>query len=287
MTGRIIRGVGGLYYVAAREDIYECSARGKFRKAKIVPTVGDFVEFTVLDETAKKGALDKIEKRKNSLIRPRVANIDTAVITFAAASPDINMDLLDRFLILAETQNIPNIVICINKSELSDEEARKEFIKIYGNIYTVVYVSALEALGIEELKKAVKGVTVFAGPSGVGKSSLINKLIPHSNRETGEISRKIERGKHTTRQVELIHMEGDVYIVDSPGFTSLSLDFLKPGDIQHYFREFAPYLGKCYFTDCAHIAEPGCEIKEHIGEGISEERYERFVYLYNELKQRR
>ena len=287
MTGRIIRGVGGLYYVAASDHVYECSARGRFRKAKIVPTVGDFVEFTVLDEAAKKGALDKIEKRKNSLVRPRVTNIDTAVITFAAASPDINMDLLDRFLILAETQNIPNIVICINKSDLADEDARNDFIRIYGSIYTVVYVSATESLGIDELRKAVKGVTVFAGPSGVGKSSLINELIPHSNRQTGEISRKIERGKHTTRQVELIHMEGDVYIVDSPGFTSLSLDFIDAGDIQHYFREFEPYIGKCYFTDCAHIAEPGCVVKEHIGEGISQERYDRFVYLYNELKQRR
>lgn len=287
MTGRIIRGVGGLYYVAANDNVYECSARGRFRKAKIVPTVGDFAEFTILDENAKKGALDKIEKRKNSLVRPRIANIDTAVITFAAASPDINMDLLDRFLILAETQNIPNIVICINKSDLADEHIKNDIMRIYGNIYTVVYVSAAKVLGIDELKKAVKGVTVFAGPSGVGKTSLINELIPHSNRQTGEISRKIERGKHTTRQVELIHMEGNVYIADTPGFTSLSLDFIKTEDLQHYFREFEPYLGRCRFTDCAHIAEPDCKIKEHIGESISKERYDRFVYLYNEMKQRR
>lgn len=287
MTGRIIKGVGGLYYVAASEDIYECSARGKFRKAKIVPTVGDCVEITVVDQLNKKGAIDKIEKRKNSLIRPRVANIDTAVITFAAASPDINMDLLDRFLILAETQNIPNVVICINKSDIARAEDMEHIMKIYAGIYTVVCVSAEKNTGIEELKSVLKGVTVFAGPSGVGKSSLINRLIPGINRQTGEISRKIERGKHTTRQVELIYMSGDVYIVDSPGFTSLSLDFIKACDIQHYFREFEPYTEKCYFNDCAHIAEPGCEIKAHIGKDISKERYERFVYLYNELKQRR
>lgn len=287
MTGRIIKGVGGLYYVAVKSSIYECSARGRFRKAKIVPTVGDYVEITVVDEENKKGAIDKIDERKNSLIRPRVTNIDTAVITFAAASPDINMDLLDRFLILAETQNIPNIVICINKSDLGSDTDRENIMRIYGKVYKVVYVSAEENKGIEELKSALKGVTVFAGPSGVGKSSIINRLIPGINRQTGEISRKIERGKHTTRQVELIHMSGDVYIVDSPGFTSLSLEFIKAEDIQHYFREFSPYIGKCYFNDCAHIAEPGCEIKEHIGKGISEERYERFVYLYNELKQRR
>ncbi len=287
MTGRIIRGVGGLYYVAAGNSVYECSARGKFRKAKITPTVGDFVKFTVLDEVNKKGALDKIEERKNYLIRPRAANIDTAVITFAAASPDINMDLLDRFLLMAEIQKIPNIVICINKSELTGKKEKQEFDRIYGTLYPVVYISAKEKTGIETLKEHIKGVAVFAGPSGVGKSSIINELIPESNRLTGEISRKIERGKHTTRQVELLHMEDETYIVDSPGFTSLSLDFLKADDIQHYFREFDKYLGKCRFIDCAHIAEPDCAVKQHIGEDISQERYDRFVYLYNELKQKR
>lgn len=287
MTGRIIRGVGGLYYVAAGNSVYECSARGKFRKAKIIPTVGDFVKFTVLDEENKKGALDKIEERKNYLIRPRAANIDTAVITFAAASPDINMDLLDRFLLMAEIQRIPNIVICINKSELTGKKEKQEFDRIYGTLYPVVYISAKEKTGIETLKEHIKGVAVFAGPSGVGKSSIINELIPESNRKTGEISRKIERGKHTTRQVELLHMEDETYIVDSPGFTSLSLDFLKADDIQHYFREFDKYLGECRFIDCAHIAEPDCAIKQHIGEDISQERYNRFVYLYNELKQKR
>ncbi len=287
MTGRIIKGVGGLYYVAADSSVYECSARGKFRKNKITPTVGDFVQFTVLDENEKKGALDVIEERKNFLIRPRVTNIDTAVITFAAASPNINMDLLDRFLLLAEVQKIPNIVICINKSELVGDDEREKFSRIYKNIYSTVYVSANENYGIDELEGALKGVTVFAGPSGVGKSSLINRLIPESNRQTGEISRKIERGRHTTRQVELLHMKNDIYIVDSPGFTSLDLGFLKPEDIQHYFREFEPYLGMCRFVDCAHIAEPDCEIKNHIGVDISQERYDRFVHLYNELKQRR
>lgn len=287
MTGRIIRGVGGLYYVAASNSVYECSARGKFRKAKITPTVGDFVKFTVLDEVNKKGALDKIEERKNYLIRPRAANIDTAVITFAAASPDINMDLLDRFLLMAEIQKIPNIVICINKSELTGKKEKQEFDHIYGTLYPVVYISAKEKTGIETLKEHIKGVAVFAGPSGVGKSSIINELIPESNRLTGEISRKIERGKHTTRQVELLHMKDETYIVDSPGFTSLSLDFLKADDIQHYFREFDKYLGECRFIDCAHIAEPDCAVKQHIGEDISQERYDRFVYLYNELKQKR
>ena len=190
-------------------------------------------------------------------------------------------------MILAERQNIPNIIICINKADLSSEEEKQEFLSVYGKIYDVAFVSAKENIGFENLKDLIKGVTVFAGPSGVGKSSIINHLIPDSKRETGEISKKIERGKHTTRQVELLYMVDDKYIVDSPGFTSLSLDFLKPEDIQNYFREFEDYIGKCRFVDCAHIAEPDCAIKENIGKNISKERYERFVYLYNELKQRR
>ena len=287
MTGRIIKGVGGLYYVNANNSIYECSARGKFRKEKITPTVGDFVTFTVLDENNKKGALDIIQKRKNLLIRPKVSNIDTAIITFAAASPNINMDLLDRFLILAETQKIPNIVICINKSDLSNCEERQNFNRIYNNIYPVVYVSAKTNTGIETLKKLIKGVTVFAGPSGVGKSSLINIIVPESNRQTGEISRKIERGKHTTREVELLNMDNNIFIVDSPGFTSLTLDYIEAEEIQYYFREFNPYLGLCRFIDCAHISEPDCAVKEQIGKDISKERYDRFIHLYNELKQRR
>lgn len=288
MEGRIIKGVGGIYYVSVDTTVYECSARGRFRKAKITPTVGDFVEFTVLDEQNKKGALDVIKERKNSLIRPRVTNIDTAVITFAATSPDINMDLLDRFLILAEVRNIPNIVICINKSDLVDDKARSDFAEIYKGIYNLCFVSALDRRGIDTLRETIEGVTVFAGPSGVGKSSLINALVPHSNRQTGEISRKIERGKHTTRQVELLttDIEG-VYIVDSPGFTSLSLEFLEDKELQNYFREFKPYLGKCRFADCVHISEPDCAVKEHIGKDISRERYDRFVNLYNELKNKR
>lgn len=281
--GRIIKGVGGLYYIAANGFVYECSARGKFRREKITPTTGDFVTFTILDEENKKGALDTIEPRKNILIRPRVANIDCAVITFAAASPDINMDLLDRFLVLAEERNIPEVIICINKSDLAGD--KNNIKEIYSSAYPVVFVSAEENYGIDELEKMLRGkVSVFAGPSGVGKSSLINRIIPQSNRQTGEISRKIERGKHTTRQTELIETEDNTYIVDSPGFTSLYLEFIKPEELQHYFREFREYLGRCRFADCAHIHEPDCAVKEQVGKTIPQERYDRFVNLYNELR---
>ncbi len=283
MKGRIIKGVGGLYYIAANGFVYECSARGRFRKARITPTTGDFVTFTVLDEENKKGALDTIEPRRNILIRPRAANIDCAVITFAAARPDINTDLLDRFLVLAEERKIPDVIICINKSDLAPDKNRIR--DIYGGAYPVVFTSAEENSGIDELKQMLRGkVSVFAGPSGVGKSSLINRIIPHSNRQTGEISRKIERGKHTTRQVELIETEDNTYIADSPGFTSLYLEFIKPDELQYYFREFREYLGKCRFADCAHIHEPDCAVKEKVGSAIPQERYDRFVYLYNELR---
>ncbi len=286
--GKIIKGIGGLYYIAAYGSIYECSARGRFRKAKITPTVGDYVEFTILDEQNKKGAVDKILPRINSLIRPRVANIDTAIITFAAVYPNINLDLLDRFLLLAEYQNIPKIIICINKCDLV-EEAEKEYIKkIYKNIYKIFFTSAINNIGINELKEEIKGgIAVFAGPSGVGKSSLINALIPDINRQTGEISKKIERGKHTTRQVELLEAYDDTYIADSPGFTSLSLDFMKIEELPHYFIEFKPFLGKCYYNDCNHINEPDCAIKEEVGKSIAKCRYERYTILYNEFKQRR
>ena len=286
--GRIIKGVGGLYYVACDETVYECSARGIFRKNKIVPTVGDYVTFKVLNESTKKGSIEKINDRKNIMIRPRVANIDCAIITFAAASPNINRDLLDRFLILAENQGIHEVIICINKEDLVSQKDIDDIKKIYEPLYQVIFTSTYENTGTERILEAIRGkVSVFAGPSGVGKSSLINCLIPEGNLRTGELSQKIERGKHTTRQVELMEVCEDTYIVDSPGFTSLSLEHIKPEMLQEYFKEFRPYINGCRFNDCSHLQEPDCAVKEQIGKDISQERYDRFVYLYNELKQRR
>lgn len=285
--GRIIKGVGGLYFIAAYGDVYKCSARGRFRKAKITPIVGDYVEFTILDKENKTGAIDVIRERKNVLVRPKVANIDTAIITFAAASPDINYDLLDRFLLLVEYNKIPNVIICINKSDLITDEKKNSIKNIYSQ-YKVIFASAINNEAIDEIMDSIKGgVSVFAGPSGVGKSSLINALIPHVNQQTGEISRKIERGKHTTRQVELLEAEQGTYIMDSPGFTSLSLDFMSIEDLPHYFREFKDYLGKCYYNDCIHINEPDCAIKEQVGNTIPQERYDCYCRLHNEFKLRR
>jgi len=288
ITGRIIKGVGGLYFVDIENVIYKCSARGIFRKNKLTPTVGDFVEIKILDDNEKKGSIEKINKRNNIMIRPRVSNVDCAIITFAAKSPAINFDLLDRFLILAQYQNINNIVICINKSDLVSKSELDNIISIYSPMYDVICTSVLDKTGINDIINVIKNkVCVFAGPSGVGKSSIINSIVPNGNFKTGEISQKIERGKHTTREVELIKVFDNTFIVDTPGFTSLNLDFIKSEEVANYFKEFKPYLLSCRFIDCKHLKEPDCAVKEHIGNGISKQRYDRFVNLTQELKQRR
>lgn len=281
LKGKIIKGIGGLYFVDTDKGVLECSVRGIFRKNKITPTVGDYVEISLLDNNS--GVIENILERKNILIRPRVANIDCAVITFAIKSPNINIDLLDRFLILAESQNIENIVICINKFDLANEDDIDLLKNVYNNIYPIVFTSTFKNIGIEELKDIINNkVTVFAGPSGVGKSSLINSILPKASLKTGDISKKIERGKHTTRQVELLQCWDNTYIVDSPGFTSLSIDFID-NNLDYYFKEFREFLGECKFSDCKHIHEPNCAIKNQIDKKISKDRYDRYVSLLKEL----
>lgn len=285
INGTIIKGIGGFYYIDTENGVYECRARGIFRKEKLKPTVGDQVKISVLDEKNKKGSLDVIEPRKNMLIRPRVSNVEQAVIVFASVSPDINIDLLDRFLILVSEQKL-DVLICINKIDL-DEEKKYEYVKkLYEDSgYRVILLSAEKGVGIDELKSALKDkISVFAGPSGVGKSSLINAISPDLQLKTGEISAKIERGKHTTRHAELMQIEENSYIVDSPGFTSLFLEHIPAEELQYHFKEFEPYINQCRYTGCSHIHEPDCAIKEQVGVNIRAERYERYVNLYNELR---
>lgn len=288
LNGTIIKGIGGFYYIDTENGIYECRARGIFRKEKLKPTVGDFVKISVLDEKNKKGSLDVIEPRKNMLIRPRVSNVEQAIIVFAAVSPDINIDLLDRFLILVAEQKL-DVIICINKIDLDTDKKYENIKNMYEKSgYKVICLSAEKGIGIDELKSNLKNkISVFAGPSGVGKSSLINSISPNLQLKTGEISAKIERGKHTTRHAELMQIEENSYIVDSPGFTSLFLEHIPVEELQYYFREFEPYLSGCRYTGCSHIHEPECAVKEQIGENIQTERYERYVNLYNELRKDR
>lgn len=285
LQGRIIKGIGGLYFVQTKQNVFECSVRGIFRKSKTTPTVGDYVKISLLEQN--KAIIEQILDRKNILIRPRVANIDCAVITFSIVSPDINLDLLDRFLILAESQNIQNIIICINKCDLATTQQIDHIKNLYQNIYPIVFTSTYKNIGIDELKNKIdNNVTVFAGPSGVGKSSLINAILPDVLLKTGDISKKIARGKHTTRQVELLEAWENTYIVDSPGFTSLSMEFLQH-NLDIYFKEFKPYLNHCKFNDCKHIHEPDCAIKQQIDKNISNERYTRYAKLLTELTERK
>ena len=221
------------------------------------------------------------------MIRPRVSNVDHAVIVFAAKSPDINLDLLDRFLILVEEQGL-DITICFNKIDLDQEKNYLNYYKLYSDAgYRVLPISARCQIGIDQLREALVGkISVFAGPSGVGKSSLINAVVPDFSLQTGEISEKIERGRHTTRHAELMQFAPKSFIVDSPGFTSLYLDHIKKEELQYYFREFREVESRCRFVGCSHTHEPDCAIKAQIGKTISKQRYERYISIYQELTEK-
>ena len=290
MQGKIIKGIAGFYYVHVVESgLYECKAKGIFRKEKMKPLVGDIVEIDILDETEKKGNITEIIERKNELIRPAVANIDQALVVFAVTKPKPHFNLLDRFLIMMESKDIP-VVLCFNKKDIATEPEIQELKDIYEKCgYQIVFTSALEEENTEELKDLLHGkTTAIAGPSGVGKSSLINIFQPNANMETGSISEKIERGKHTTRHSELIWIEDNTYIMDTPGFSSLYTNEFEKEELKYYFTEFSDYEGQCRFLGCDHIHEPGCAVKQALDEGkIHPVRYTNYLEMYNELKEKR
>ena len=288
MQGKIVKGISGFYYVhIAESGIYECKAKGIFRNQKIKPLVGDNVDAVILDEREKTGNIEKILPRANELIRPAVANIDQALVIFAAAKPQPNFNLLDRFLIMMEYQKVP-VTICFNKTDLVAEDELHAFADIYAACgYPVVFTSAKGGYGIDEMKAVLDGkTTAVAGPSGVGKSSLINCLQQGRQMETGDISKKIERGKHTTRHSEIIPIAEHTYIMDTPGFSTLNIPGLEKEDLQQYYREFADYEPYCRFQGCSHIGEPDCGVKQALLDGkISALRYDNYKLLYEALKQ--
>ena len=288
MQGKIVKGISGFYYVHVVETgIYECKAKGAFRNQKIKPLVGDNVEIAVIDEEKKKGNVERILPRKNELIRPAVSNIDMALVIFAAAKPEPNFNLLDRFLCMMEYQKVP-VTICFNKCDLITDEEKQRLEEIYKPAgYDVLFTSAKQGIHLEELKELLAGkTTTVAGPSGVGKSSLINQLQDEICMETGQISEKIERGRHTTRHSEIIPLEGNAYIMDTPGFSSMDMPGFEKEDLWTCYPEFLSYEPFCRFQGCSHISEPGCGVKEALDEGkISRVRYDNYVSLYNEMKQ--
>ena len=290
MKGKIVKGSSGFYYVhVAETGIYECKAKGIFRNQKIKPLVGDDVEIVVLDEEKRIGNVEKILPRTRELIRPAVANIDMALVIFAAAKPDPNFNLLDRFLCMMEYQKVP-VTICFNKCDLVTEEQREALRKIYELAgYELLFTSAKTQENVEKLKSVLQGkMTAVAGPSGVGKSSLINDLQDAVQMQTGGISDKIERGKHTTRHSQIIPIAENTYIMDTPGFSSMDLPGFSKEDLWTCYPEFVRFEPGCRFIGCSHIGEPDCGVKTALAEGkISQVRYDNYVQLYQEMKNMR
>lgn len=287
IEGRIIKGIGGFYYVDTDNGLYECRARGIFRKNKITPLVGDFVKISVVDEENKKGVVEEIAERETELVRPPIANVNKALIVFAVKNPTPHLSLLDRFIVLAERENL-EIVIILTKIDLDDDNTFEKIKNIYEPCgYKVIGVSNLEKKNIDKVKEELRDNTVvFAGPSGVGKSSLLNEIDKNFKLKTGDVSDKIKRGKHTTRHAELFELEFGGMVADTPGFSSLTLDDIEDVDLKDYFIEFDNYDDCKFGSRCIHQNEPNCAVKEAVENGeIPKERYESYIQLLNEIRQ--
>lgn len=290
MQGKIIKGIAGFYYVhVVGTGTFECKAKGIFRNRKVKPLVGDNVEIDIIDREKLLGNINEILPRNNSLIRPAVANVDQAVIIFSVTKPEPNYSLLARFVMMMNKQEI-DTVICFNKKDLAEQYQIEELEQAYRDSgCKLLFTSANENTGITEFREILNHkTTVLAGPSGVGKSSITNLVLPETTVETGSISEKIGRGKHTTRHSEIFNVEGDTYILDTPGFTSLYITEMEKEEVRFYFHEFEEYEGQCRFNGCVHVNEPDCAVKHAVEEGsISKIRYQNYIEIYNEIKEQR
>lgn len=289
LQGKIMKGIGGFYYVRTLEgDIYECRARGVFRNKKLKPLVGDEVTIDVISEEEKTAYVSSVLMRKNELIRPASSNVDQAIVIFAAKDPAPNYILLDKFLVMIRQLNLP-VILCFNKTDLITEEYKAELASYYEGAATLYFISVNEGKGMQEIREILRGKTsVLAGPSGVGKSSFLNHFCPDSDAETGAVSDKIGRGRHTTRHAELFFVEEDTWLMDTPGFSSLDLFDLEDKELRFYYPEYESYEGACRFNGCVHVAEPDCAVKQAVSDGkISNKRYEAYCYIYDELHRKK
>lgn len=295
MQGTIIKGIAGFYYVRVEEEVFECKARGKFRKEGLIPLIGDKVCIEVDEDNQdnhyayKQGQIVDILPRQNKLIRPPVANVDQGLIVFAVTYPEIHLDLLDRFLIMVELEGIKPYIL-LNKIDGTKPETYNWIVEGYKKSgYDVLCVSAKQDIGLNEVRQVLKNkISFFAGPSGVGKSTLLNAIEPHLKLQTGDVSEKIKRGKHTTRHVELLPFSEGGYVLDTPGFTSLQFEEIPENDLKFYFPEFKRYEGQCKFSGCSHIHEPKCAVKEALErDELFKPRYDNYVTYYNQLKETR
>lgn len=288
IEGIIIKGVGGFYYVKTEEDIIECRARGVFREENLTPLIGDRVLIRISQED-NTGYIEKILPRKSQLIRPPVANVTQVIIVMSIKKPDINTWLLDKFIVMAEKENL-NILICINKVDI-DPDKGQDLIDMYRDIgYNVIGTSTKEKYGINKLRENLNNnISVFAGPSGVGKSSLLNAINKDFELKTGDVSAKTRRGKHTTRHVELLELDKTAYVLDTPGFGSLHLNFIEDElELRNYFIDIKRYGGDCRFISCLHENEPDCAVKKQVELGnIQEARYKSYLDFLQEIRKNR
>lgn len=283
-SGRIIKALSGFYYVQTESGLVECKARGRFRKEGVSPLVGDWVD---LEADGGKGTLEAIHPRKNSFVRPAVANLDMLVLLASEVIPITEPFLIDRITAIAGDQNVP-VLICVNKSDLS-QEGRLARIYIHAG-YQVITTSAVTGEGIDSLRQAIRGkVVAFSGNSGVGKSSILNRLDPSLSIQTGEVSERLGRGRHTTRHIALYALPDQTFVADTPGFSSFDteqMELVLKENLQYAFPDFAPYLGKCQFHDCAHMKEPGCAVLQALACGdIEPTRHSSYVRLYERAKE--
>ncbi|USG67662.1 ribosome small subunit-dependent GTPase A [Brevibacillus ruminantium] len=285
--GRIVKALSGFYYVDDGEKVYQCRARGLFKKkgAKINPLVGDWVVYDAISDT--EGFVMEVGERANELVRPPISNVDQAILVFSMVEPAFTAYLLDKFLVHTENAGIDSVIV-LSKADKADQSEVEEIVQKYEAVgYTVIPTSTKEERGIDEVREVLRDrISVFAGQSGVGKSSLINRLFPGMSLQTGDISQKLGRGRHTTRHVELIKLEEGGYVADTPGFSSLEFIGIDELQLAEAFRDFAALSSQCKFRGCLHVSEPSCAVQAALEEGsLNPERYEHYKQFREELKE--